>query len=134
MWANVWELHLSESFFNRNISIIETFKLPQCKRCSLYICASWNLEHQRLHFNSPNTVFLSVMMPKNYPLNLSNVNFTETGHHSSIKFLQVNSLCRKILHEIDIAGAGSCTQLRNSFGATVMFLSSHWHTQVNQRT
>lgn len=98
MWANVWELHLPESCCNRNTSIIEIFKLPQCKKSSLYICASWNLKHQGLHFNLPNTMFLSVIMFKNYPVNLSNVNFTESGHWNFIKFLQVISLCRKILH------------------------------------
>lgn len=120
MWANVWELHLAESCCNRNTSIIETFKLPQCKKSSLYICASWNLKHQGLRFNLPNTMFLSVMMSKNYPVNLSNVNFTESGHRNSIKFLQVNSLCRKILHQIDTTVSRHCTQLRNSFGASAM--------------
>lgn len=109
---------MSESCCNRNSSIIETFKLPQCKKSSLYICASWNLKHQGLHYNLPDTVFLSVMMFKNYPVNLSNVNFTDSGHHNSIKFLQVNSLCRKILHQIDISVSRNCTQLRNSSGAS----------------
>jgi len=118
VWANVWELHLLETCCNRNTSIIETFKLSQCKKSSLYICVSWNLKHQRLHFNLPNTMFLSVMMSKNYPVNLSNVNFTESGHHSSIKFLQVNSLCRKTLHQIYITVSRNCTQLRSSFGVS----------------
>lgn len=109
---------MSESCCNRNTSIIETFKLSQCKKSSLYICASWNLKHQRLHFNLPNSMFLTVMTSKNYPVNLSNVNFTESGHHNSIKFLQVNSLCRKILHQIDITLSRNCTQLRNSFGVS----------------
>lgn len=105
MWAALWELHLLESCFKRNSSIIETFKLSQCKKSSLYICASWNFKHQGLHYNWPNTVLLSVMMSKNYPVNLSNFNFTDSGHQNSITFLQVNSLCRKILHQIVWAGA-----------------------------
>lgn len=115
--GNVWELHLSERCCNRNTSIIETFKLPQCKKSSLYIDASWNLKHQGLHCNLPNTIFLSVTMSENYPVNLSNVNFAESGHHNSIKFLQVNSLCRKILCQIDITVSRKSTQLRNSPGA-----------------
>lgn len=132
MWANVWELHLAESCCNRNTSIIETFKLPQCKKSSLYICASWNLKHQGLHFNLPNTMFLSVMMSKNYPVNLSNVNFTESGHHNSIKFLQVNSLCRKVLHQRDITVSRRCTQLRNSFGASATASPLQPHPSVTQ--
>lgn len=111
---------MSESCSNRNSSIIETFKLPQRKKSSLYNCASWNFKHQGLHCNLPNTMFLSVMTPKNYQnylVNLSSVNFTDSGHQNSIKLLQVNSLCRKILHQIDVSVSRNCTQLRSSCGA-----------------
>lgn len=118
MWATLWELHLSESCSNRNSSIIETFELPRCKKSSLYICSSWNFKHQGLHCNLPNTMFLSVMTPKNYPVNLSNVNFTDSGYQNSIKFLQVNSFCRKILHQIDVSVSRNCTQLRSSSGTS----------------
>lgn len=57
-------------------------------------------------------------MSKNYLVNLSIVNFTDSGHQNSIKFLQVNSLCRKILYQIDISVSRNCTQLQSSSGAS----------------